>query len=112
MYELPEDECLLADSVDIAVVMGEYDHIEGILSQLDLDYDLFDETEYLNLVLDANQLNEYDIVFFNCGMPFDWMNQLIPFTNNLGFRTKRWLCLCFGLGTSWLKQRGQPTSTF
>ena len=58
MYELPEDECLLADLVDIAVVMGEYDHIEGILSQLDLDYDLFDETEYLNLFwMRTNSMN-------------------------------------------------------
>ena len=83
VFELPEDECLLPDSVNIAVVMGEYDHIEGILNQLDLEYDLYNETDYLALVLDSNQLNEYDIVFFNCGMPFTWMNQLIPFTNNL-----------------------------
>ena len=85
-YELEEEYCLDPTSVNIAVVGGDYDHIESILSDLDLDYDMFGSSTYLDLLYDANRMAEYDIIFFNCGMPFSWLeSQNIVATNLSNF---------------------------
>jgi|GEM_PF-1351521 len=72
-YEFEEEYCLDPTSVEIAVVTGDYDHIEQLLSDLDLDYDIFGPATYRDLIYDSNRLADYDIVFFNCGMPFTWL---------------------------------------
>lgn len=84
--ELDEPECLDPDSVTIAVVSGEYDHIETILDELELEYRLFNgQTDsYIgNLLLDPDALSHYDIIFFNCGMSEHWMLHASDVTDNL-----------------------------
>ena len=52
-YEIPEDECML-EAPNIAVVMGDYDHIEDIISNMGLDYTTYNgrwgESEYLDFL--------------------------------------------------------------
>ncbi len=68
VYELPEDTCLDPDSVRLAVVTGEYDHVEHIIEGLGLDYDLWDGTTGLRqLIGNETTLNAYDVIFLNCG---------------------------------------------
>ena len=82
-YEFEEEYCLDPTSVNIAVVGGDYDHIEQILSDLDLDYDMFGPATYRDLLYDSQRLADYDIVFFNCGMPFSWLESRTLVANNL-----------------------------
>ncbi len=74
-YEIPEDECML-EAPNIAVVMGDYDHIEDIISNMGLDYTTYNgrwgESEYLDLLEDPAAMAEYDIIFFNCGINEGW----------------------------------------
>jgi len=73
--EIPVEECML-EPPNIAVVSGEYDHIEDIISGMGLEYTLYNgqmgSTEYLNLLLNPDLMAEYDIIFFNCGMGTEW----------------------------------------
>ena len=57
---LATEECLDPGSVVIAVVSGDYDHVEGLLTGLGLDY------------TDPSLMSQYDIIFFNCGMDDGW----------------------------------------
>lgn len=74
--QLANEECLDPGSVDIAVVSGDYDHVESLLTGLGLTYTLYrgasGQTEYLELLQDADKMSEYDIIFFNCGMDDTW----------------------------------------
>lgn len=72
---LAEEECLDPGSVEIAVVTGEFDNIEAILSQLGLEYDRYNgvSNQYLSLLQDPAKMAQYDIIFFNCGMSSSWM---------------------------------------
>ena len=70
---LAEDECL-QDDVEIAVVTGDYDNIEGFLSDLGFSHDIYnalDSSEFQDLLLDPAVLDTYDIVFINCNTTFD-----------------------------------------
>ena len=82
-YEFEEEYCLDPTTVNIAVVGGDYDHIEQILSDLELDYDMFGPATYRDLLYDSQRLAEYDIIFFNCGMPFSWLDSRSLVANNL-----------------------------
>jgi len=75
--KLAEDECLDPNSVNIAVVTGQYDHIEVILGDLALNYDAYDGVgnDYMTLLSDPDKMAEYDIIFFNCGMSSSWTTQ-------------------------------------
>ncbi len=70
---LPEDQCLEQGDVRIAVVTGDYDQIEEIITHMNLDADLIDgwsgATSFLR---DPVRMQEYNIIFFNCGMSDDW----------------------------------------
>jgi hypothetical protein len=76
--EIALEECigLEQDDVTIAVVTGLYDDIGTLLDYLDLQYDVFDGVdpgnEAVDLLRDPALLATYDIVFFNCGMTFEW----------------------------------------
>lgn len=73
--ELPLYECLQQGDVKIAVVTGMYDDIGEIISGLNLVYDTIDgvnSTEYVDFLRDPAWMAEYDMIFFNCGMGFDW----------------------------------------
>ena len=73
---LSEDTCLQDEDVQIAVVTGMYDSIEHVLDRLGIEYDLVygdwgpDATTFLT---DPARLDQYDIIFFNCGMSEDWI---------------------------------------
>jgi hypothetical protein len=72
-YEIPEDECAL-DPPTIAVISGDYDHIEDILEDLSLEYTTFSGTtsEYIGFLRDPSRMAEFDIIFFNCGIADTW----------------------------------------
>lgn len=74
-YEIPEEECALAPP-NIAVISGDYDHIEDIIASMGLEYTLFEGSfyseEYLNFLRDPAAMAEFDIIFFNCGVNSDW----------------------------------------
>jgi hypothetical protein len=82
-YELTEPECLDPESVNVAVVEGEYDDIGAILDGMDIDYDTYNAYTYLDLLEDPAALAEYDIIFFNCGMSFSWMDDQDIVADNL-----------------------------
>ena len=67
--ELPEPECLQADSVELAVIQGSYDSIEVLLAELDLEPQIFTGADRLALLSDVEAMSAYDIVFINCGLP-------------------------------------------
>ncbi|MEC8193289.1 MAG: carboxypeptidase-like regulatory domain-containing protein [Myxococcota bacterium] len=74
-YEIPEEECALAPP-RIAVISGDYDHIEDIIASMGLEYTLFEGSyyseDYLNFLRDPAAMAEFDIIFFNCGVNTDW----------------------------------------
>ena len=66
--ELAQQECL-EDDVNIAVVSGDYDHVEGFLDDLGFSYEVFSSvysSDWRKLLADPSRLNGYDIVFINC----------------------------------------------
>jgi len=71
-------ECIGRADVSIAVVSGLYDDVEGILRDLGLDFDIKGNDggngstnnrfqEALNFLQDLDEMNQYDIIFINCG---------------------------------------------
>jgi hypothetical protein len=74
-YEIPEDECAL-EPPTIAVISGDYDHIEDIIASMGLEYTLYRGTfgspEYLTFLRDPVAMAEFDIIFMNCGISQDW----------------------------------------
>jgi hypothetical protein len=76
LTEIPEEECML-EPPDIAVVSGDYDHIEDIIEGMGLEYTLFNgqfgSTEYLSFLRDPAAMAEFDIIFLNCGISDTWI---------------------------------------
>jgi hypothetical protein len=73
---LATQECLSGDDVNIAVVTGLYDSIQVVLDRLNLHYTVIngiDGNAHVNLLRDPAQLEQYDIIFFNCGMNDNWL---------------------------------------
>ncbi|MFT5683083.1 MAG: hypothetical protein ACI8RZ_004010 [Myxococcota bacterium] len=74
--QLANEECLDPGSVEIAVISGDYDHVESLLSGLGLEFTIYrgtsGQTEYMSLLQDPDLMAEYDIIFFNCGMDTTW----------------------------------------
>lgn len=87
LTELVEEECLQPESVKIAVVTGQYDHIQTYLDEMGVEYDLYNGisgSEYLNqLLLDTAKMAEYDIIFLNCGISDGWFSQKGTVGNNI-----------------------------
>ena len=86
LLELAEEECLEQDDVRIAVITGEFDNIGAILSGMDLEFDTYGGSwsgDYLDLLLDPEDLAEYDIVFFNCGISDSWTPYQIEVSENI-----------------------------
>jgi len=87
---IPEDECAIeAQHLRIAVVTGDYDRVEDVLSSIGIeagDVDLY-ESSFLDnawvpdLIEDYATLSQYDIVFLNCGLG-DSDFTLPPFFDN------------------------------
>ncbi len=73
--ELAYYECVEQGDTKIAVVTGQYDDIGAIIAGLAVDFDTIDgvgTTEYVDFLRDPDWMGEYDAIFFNCGMGFDW----------------------------------------
>jgi hypothetical protein len=64
---LPGQQCLDSTSAEVAVVWGQWDQMQGILSAIGVSYTLYDETQTASLVNDPSELALYDVIFFNCG---------------------------------------------
>ena len=78
ILQLEDPICLDRDTVEIAVVTGEYDDIGEILTDLTLAYDSYDgvsTTDYLSLLGDPSLMATYDIIFLNCGIEWSWLSQ-------------------------------------
>ncbi len=73
--DVVQDACFDEVGTKIAVVTGDWDTIQNILDGLGIAYDLYDgmgnKQETIGLLSDLEKLNEYDIVFFNCGGSHD-----------------------------------------
>jgi hypothetical protein len=90
LFEIPEDECALKPPT-IAVVTGEYDHIEDILDSLELEYTLVRGTigassppEFVYFLREPALMAEYDLIFFNCGVSdYDWMAYQTEIAGNM-----------------------------
>lgn len=73
--EVDAGECLDPESVEIAVIAGDYDSVEQILDNMGLEYDFYPMEQTKNLVLDPDKMAQYDILFFNCGANDLWMEE-------------------------------------
>lgn len=69
----------------IAVLAGSWDDMGGLLEQLGLDYDLFNDAgdagadgQLVELLSSPERLANYDIVFANCGGTVGWLPQDEP----------------------------------
>lgn len=87
LLQLAEEECLVQDDVEIAVITGVYDNIGAILHNMELEFDGYNGTsvdgDYLDLLLDFDAMSEYDIIFFNCGITDTWAPYQIEIGENI-----------------------------
>ncbi|MBI2374826.1 MAG: choice-of-anchor D domain-containing protein [Deltaproteobacteria bacterium] len=70
LTSIPGQQCLDPESAKIAVVWGQWDSFQDILTQMRVPYDLFGDANDPapeELLLDPVKMAEYDIIFFNCG---------------------------------------------
>ncbi len=69
--DVVQDACFPDETGKLAVVTGDWDTIQQILDGAGLSYDLYDgkdnTQETIDLLSDLEKMNEYDIIFFNCG---------------------------------------------
>lgn len=75
------DKVCLDQNVEIAVITGEYDHVEGILESLNLTYDevgsdALGDMQSQMFLTNLQAMNEYDIIFINCGNLYDNLSLL------------------------------------
>ena len=78
LTELAEEECLTDYDVQIAVVTGAYDSIEKVLDRLGFSYTLINGrngSDHVTLLTNPDDLQKYDIIFFNCGMRDNWVQR-------------------------------------
>ncbi len=70
-YELEEPDCFDPLEVDVAVVTGDYDDFQLVLSNMGFaNYEVIDgltEGEITSFLLDSESLGQYDIIFLNGG---------------------------------------------
>lgn len=73
--DVVQDACFGSDETKIAVITGDWDEIEAILTELGLEYDLYDgdsnQSEAEAFLADGAKMKEYDIIFFDCGGDHD-----------------------------------------
>ena len=81
LSDSPGATCLDPDAASIAVLGGTFDHVQQILDQLGIAYELYDgdtavtnpgsPANGLDLLMSLGELLGYDILFINSGMWFD-----------------------------------------
>ncbi|MCB9675624.1 MAG: carboxypeptidase regulatory-like domain-containing protein [Alphaproteobacteria bacterium] len=70
------EQCVEQGLVRVAVVTGEYDSIGSVLSHLGIQFDVvngLNDAVATGFLTDYSQLDQYDMIFFNCGMSFAWL---------------------------------------
>jgi hypothetical protein len=86
-WTLIASETCLSSDVKVAVVTGDFDHVESVLDGLGVVYDEFeghfDSDQYVGMLRDWEELSDYDVVFFNCGMSSAWMDHEEEVTGNI-----------------------------
>jgi len=85
---LDVDDCLPIEQADIriAVFTGEYDAVEDVLDVLKLEYDVINGRSgntYVDFLTDLDAMQNYDILFFNCGMGLNWRDDAPQIAANL-----------------------------
>jgi hypothetical protein len=85
---LTVDDCapLEQGETEIAVVTGDYDDIGALLSELHFDYDVVNGrtgTALRDFLSDERELAKYDVIFFNCGITNNWMQDESEIAGNL-----------------------------
>jgi len=77
--------CFSSGAAKIAVLAGTWDDLGGLLEQLGLRYDFFNEHgdegsdgSIVELLSDPQRLKSYDILFANCGGTTGWLPQDEP----------------------------------
>jgi|GEM_PF-1017799 len=88
--------CFASNSVPIAVLWGQWDHQEDLLADLGISGDVYDysfdfyndthpdDIEAVQMLRDPAWLNQYKIIFFNCGSAAqDWVNMYPEIGTNL-----------------------------
>lgn len=70
--EIPEGQCIEQGDVQIAVVEGTWDAVEHILGAMSLDYTMIPMSQQEGFMRNPARLAQYDIIFFNCTMDYDW----------------------------------------
>src|SRR5690554_2002817 len=82
--------CLEAANVQIAVIEGAYDKVEGLLDDLQLQYDIKGSDQGGNIFFpaapastvaflsDLSAMQQYDIIFINCGQLWNSLTQFAP----------------------------------
>jgi len=81
------ERCFGPYSAKIAVLWGQWDNFQDLLFEMGFQYDWYnykqeyfndtpwEEIEAFQLLMDPAKLEEYDIIFFNCGgAPLKWIN--------------------------------------
>jgi hypothetical protein len=80
--DVVQDVCFPSDKTKIAVITGDWDAIQQILSGLGLDYDVYDGmynyTQTAALLSDLELMKTYDIIFTNCGANHAMIMALTP----------------------------------
>ena len=74
---IAEEECLDATDVKIAVITGSYDGIGDILDTLGMEYTQYNGVTgqaYVQFLTNLSEVQQYDIIFFNCGISDGWIN--------------------------------------
>ncbi len=76
----------IENDVEIAVIAGAYDDVEGVLDQLGLEYDMkggdggpsqntVPYNQAIDFLTDLSAMSNYDIIFINCGELWGLLNQ-------------------------------------
>lgn len=78
------DKVCLDQNVNIAVIEGAYDHVEGVLGALNLTFDIkgndsLGDSQAEMFLTNLQAMNDYDIIFINCGDLYDNIS-LLDFT--------------------------------
>jgi hypothetical protein len=83
---IPVDTCLDRDSVNIAVVTGDYDDIGAILTGMTIPYTRYNgiaSTDYVDFLRDPVAMAGFDIIFINCGQHTEWWPHAYEVGTNL-----------------------------
>ncbi|MBT3223490.1 MAG: carboxypeptidase regulatory-like domain-containing protein [Proteobacteria bacterium] len=88
VIELATPACIEQKEVTLAVITGDYDSIQNVLTAMGLEYDQYkgrgNNDEYItNLLAKPNKMAEYDIIFFNCGINEIWHDDREQIASNI-----------------------------